>query len=139
MASANQFASRHDYVYDDYDLSLDGIYYYRIKQVDKDGLYTYSKVIAIKKSNNHLLNVEIYPNPVREIMKVEIEIGMDGNIESEILDETGRTVLEPSFAGYKKSGKFSFDIDLGILASGTYILKIKNPHGIVNKKFGVTK
>jgi len=139
LASANQFASRHDYVYDDYDLSLDGIYYYRIKQVDKDGLYTYSKVIAIKKSNNHLLNVEIYPNPVREIMKVEIEIGMDGNIESEILDENGRTVLEPSFAGYKKSGKFSFDIDLGILASGTYILKIKNPHGIVNKKFGVTK
>ncbi|MBK8734948.1 MAG: hypothetical protein IPL98_03310 [Saprospiraceae bacterium] len=38
LASANQFASRHDYVYDDYDLSLDGIYYYRIKQVDKDGL-----------------------------------------------------------------------------------------------------
>ncbi len=139
FSSANQNASQHDYFYDDYDLSLDGIYYYRIMQVDKDGLYTYSKVIAIKKSNSYLLNVEIYPNPVKEFMKVEIEIGKDGMIESEILDETGRIILTPKFGGYKKSGKYSFNIDSDILTSGSYIFKIKNPQGTVNKKFVVTK
>lgn len=38
--------------------------YYRLKEVDLDGSYIYSKVVKVSTSSNSAFHVDIYPNPV---------------------------------------------------------------------------
>ena len=47
---------------------LNGIYYYRIKQTDFDGIYSYSDVMSINLQNT--LNLKVYPNPANEYISV---------------------------------------------------------------------
>jgi len=58
-----------NYSYRDYKL-LSGISYYRLKQIDFDGQYTYSQVevIDLNRPNNF---VNIYPNPASKQIVVE--------------------------------------------------------------------
>ena len=44
---------------------LDGVSYYRLKQTDFDGKYTYSNVVAVYFQNEEdLFNLSVFPNPV---------------------------------------------------------------------------
>jgi len=138
-ASTNQTASRHDYTYDDFNVVSNGVYYYRIKQVDRDGSFTYSKVIAVKKVATKDLNVQLYPNPVRDVLKVEIELGEDGILKVELVDASGKVVITQPFGGFTKSGKHIFELNTSNLSTGNYILKIQSPTKVVNQKFVVTK
>lgn len=47
-----------------------GSNYYRLKQVDRDGTYAYSRIIYIDAKNG--LVSKIYPNPVQSLLTVEI-------------------------------------------------------------------
>ncbi len=49
-----------------------GINYYRLKQTDFDGTYTYSKIQAVKFEESENNDIYIYPNPViGEILNIE--------------------------------------------------------------------
>ncbi len=138
-ASTNLSAARHDYTYDDFDVVANGVYYYRIKQVDRDGSFTYSKVIAVKKVATKDFNVQLYPNPVRDILKVEIELGEDGTLKVEVIDASGKQVMSQPFGGYTKAGKHIYELNTSNLSTGNYIMKIQSPTGVVNQKFAVAK
>jgi hypothetical protein len=56
------FTTQIEQIYTTYDQSpLSGTSYYRLKQTDKDGTSTYSKVVSVK---NFRSNFAVYPNPV---------------------------------------------------------------------------
>ena len=64
--------------------------YYRLKQIDFDGKYEYSDIIniAIEQSNDETVN--IYPNPVSDILNIEIStptIIQITNVNGQILKE----------------------------------------------------
>ncbi|MEO6189252.1 MAG: SdrD B-like domain-containing protein, partial [Saprospiraceae bacterium] len=139
MASANGANSQHLYNHDDLDVNLGGIYYYRIKQLDKDGQYTYSKVISIKVNRKPVFNVSIYPNPVDDLLKVEITVGEETELEVRVFDKSGKNVLTNPFGGFKKVGKYSELLNTSILAAGQYNLQIVTNSGIVNKQFTVLR
>ena len=138
-ASTNLSAARHDYTYDDFNVVANGVYYYRIKQVDRDGSFTYSKVIAVKKTATKEFNVQLYPNPVRDVLKVEVEIGEDGTLKVEVIDASGKQVMSQPFGGYTKAGKHIYELNTSNLSTGNYIMKIQSPTGVVNQKFAVAK
>lgn len=52
-----------------------GTYYYRLKQVDFDGLFGYSKIISIKTERANL--VKVYPNPVADKLTIESEASIN--------------------------------------------------------------
>jgi hypothetical protein len=58
---ANNTSGTHQYISSDQN-PLKGISYYRLKQMDNDGKYTYSKIVAIDLKLNK--DVVLYPNPV---------------------------------------------------------------------------
>ena len=132
-------AADHDYDYLDNGVNRSGIYYYRIKQVDKDGVYNYSKVVSIKISVDRNLGVVIYPNPVNELLKVEFWISDDAEVEVTVFDQAGKNVMSNPFGGFHKSGNYIEDINTSILAPGQYSLQIKTSNGIVNKRFSVSR
>ena len=57
-------AGNSDYSYFDESKGLQGTLYYRLKQVDNDGSFTYSEVVSVKSQlAQSLVAVEVYPNP----------------------------------------------------------------------------
>ncbi len=62
--------------------------------------------------------IEVYPNPVKDILNVSNSAG--GNTVIEIVDATGRMVLTRPLAGNRAA------LDLGHLPSGLYMYQLRN-------------
>jgi len=139
LASEDGLAAKHNYGYDDFDANKSGVYYYRLKQVDKDGHFTYSKIISIQINRSTEFNVSIYPNPVDNLLKVDIKLGEESELEVRVFDKSGKNVLTNPFGGFRKAGTFNELLDTSILPAGQYNLQILTSHGIVNKQFTVLR
>jgi hypothetical protein len=68
---------------------LKAINYYRLKMVDIDGRYTYSKTIAVSALTHNL--VSVFPNPVKDELFIRLQ---DGSTETtlRIVDIKGANV-----------------------------------------------
>lgn len=100
---------------------LRGINYYRLKQLDYDGNFEYSKIIhlSIAASQHHSINLS--PNPVSDILDIQID-DFDGQYFS-IYNVYGQLV---------KTGKFKsnqLSIPVYDLPSGQYYLEIRSDFG----------
>ena len=69
---------------------LTNINYYRLKQVDIDGKFQYSKVVSV---TNHKTNFVVYPNPANDVIKI---LGANSNFEVIIYNILGKEVLRSS-------------------------------------------
>ncbi len=126
-----------NYEYRDYDVSKNGIYYYRIVQFGLDGSSDYSEVISItvdSQSGSHRINV--YPNPVSNQATVEIYSPETVNLfELDIYDKLGRLVKDNVLASEDLSPGFNkFYLNTDVLDRGVY-----NLHIIVDNKIEVKK
>ena len=107
-----------DYKFQDEE-ACTGTIYYRLKQVDIDGRYTYSDVVAVdcKKSL-----VSLAPNPARTSVNLNFYVPQGGNVKVEITDMIGQVMLTRSFDVEK--GFNDRDLDISSLANGVFYLKI---------------
>lgn len=113
--------------------SLKGISYYRLKQVDFNGKFTYSEICSV--TNNGDGNIVFYPNPVKNSLTIDYEFSEKpiSNVIS-ITDVTGKLVsVTSSFADYRVT------LDCSDLAEGIYFLKVLIGEREVVNKFTVQK
>jgi hypothetical protein len=96
--------------------------YYRLKVVDRDGVFKYSSVITISL-NDITGKLTVSPNPAVSEAKVNISSPADGRIEWKLIDNTGRVVLQNS-EHVKKGNGNSFTINMNKLSSGSYYLSV---------------
>ncbi|MEP7196465.1 MAG: SdrD B-like domain-containing protein [Saprospiraceae bacterium] len=129
----------HEYQYDDYDVTKIGTYFYRIKQVDRNGQGNYSRVINIRVNSNKELRLNIFPNPTDELLFVDLGLADDSELEVRIFDETGKNVWTNPFGGFRKAGHYLESLNTSLLASGQYNLQIKTNTGTVNKRFTIAR
>lgn len=99
--------------------------YYRIKQVDLDGNYTYSVIKSLEGKMSAL--VSLYPNPCEQILYLDIPENVSSlNVEVFSLDGTCKIV--------KKLTALDHSINVTNLASGLYLIKSNNStHTFVKK------
>lgn len=64
-------------------------YYYRIKQLDKDGKFTYSSIVTVVIRGEGSY-VNIFPNPVQHILNIQSSIGTTKENKIEIVDVQGK-------------------------------------------------
>ncbi|HOG20547.1 MAG TPA: T9SS type A sorting domain-containing protein, partial [Salinivirgaceae bacterium] len=109
-----------DYAYTD-DTPIAGTNYYRLKQVDFNGLYSYSKVVSVTsdRENGPLESIIVYPNPTTGLVNIIVP-GGDENIHISLYNYNGALLLE-----YRHDPSNTI-IDLSQYASGLYMLKISN-------------
>jgi hypothetical protein len=110
-----------------------GISYYRLKQVDFDGQFTYSDIKRVDL--NAVGNVTIYPNPINvsqgeSILNINNEYSDGGTYQ--VIDQIGNIVLIESEL---PSGANT--INVSDLASGMYFVTIRNGNSIQNLRFVV--
>jgi hypothetical protein len=109
---------------------LQGVNYYRIKQIDFNQEYTYSKVVSseILEANNFA----IYPNPVSDRLNVMSKNTIFGFIEFSLYDILGGKVL--AFQNEVLPNTSAF-IDVSMLNPGMYLLVgISNNKSILQEK-----
>ena len=101
--------------------------YFRLKQVDLDGKFSYSQIKSLrstKQVNSVENNVVIYPNPVRDIMNI---INLESsNYTAKIVDMSGRVIK--SFV--MRNGQNQ--VDVASLKSGIYFISMNDMNGKVN-------
>jgi hypothetical protein len=129
----------HEYTLDDYDINKSQVYYYRIKQVDRNGIGVYSKTISVRVNSNKDMYLNIYPNPTDDLLYVELSIVADSEFEIKIFDESGKNVMTiPNFE-FSKDGFYKETINTSLLIPGHYNLQVKDSKNIVNRRFTITR
>jgi Secretion system C-terminal sorting domain len=94
-----------------------GVNYYRLKQVDFDGTFAYSKVIAINAAGND--KIFVFPNPVTDQLNIQYDQSK-GSAALFLFDAMGRKINTTvgGYAGYYET-KLPTD-----LPAGTYWLRV---------------
>jgi hypothetical protein len=125
LGSANTVNS---YTLTDKNIVDQGVYYYRIKQVDLDGRFTYSPVKTIRfNAGQEGAFWQIYPNPVKRGEPVNLTAiggGIQPNdvIQVQLTNATGQVIGEVKDA-LSNLGK-RINNRTGVLAPGVYTLAI---------------
>lgn len=97
--------------------------YYRLKQVDFDGEFSYSDVVKI--SNENQLDVVVGPNPFSN----EIKVTSTQNIHAiEVIDVTGKVC----FSSNPNSSTYSFKLDN--VNNGVYFIRVNNGEQTISKR-----
>lgn len=110
------------------------ITYYKLKQTDYNGKFTYSDIIAIENSYEGHAVSNIYPNPTNSDIYFDFFTPTSGAINIQVLDYTGRIVLEENVTVVE--GKTNLNTKIGELSKGIYSLKVtfnKTGYRSVNK------
>ena len=103
-----------------------GTSHYQLRQVDRDGKSTLSRVIAVTNKNQTFV-IEKYPNPVTDRLNISIEGTIFGLVELQVLDVRGNLVKKMVIRKDQQSWKGA--IDLSELAKGMYMFQLKSSDG----------
>lgn len=101
-------------------------YYYRLKQTDFDGQFSYSNIIHINCFQNYYDGISLFPNPVTDEINIHFESTIDTEIEYTITDVFGRTVKQEA----KIQSGNEFAIDTKQLTGGVYFFRLIEKQGI---------
>ena len=107
--------------------------YYRLKMVDRDGSYEYSKIVSANNGKSTVVN--LFPNPVQERLNINIESQDINEANIQVINMNGQVVLVSKNSIGRSNTPIS--IDANELQSGIYFIKItdENANVIGKEKF----
>jgi len=111
--------------------------YYRLKQEDKDGGFTYSHIVPIKLADySTQMVVQALPNPFTTTLSVVIRNAIrlaSATDKAELLTADGKLVYRSLIAGWINNGSLTLK-NLPKLPQGVYILKVYIQNEVWNVK-----
>lgn len=130
VASIGNSNTKQSYSFNDQNDNT-GTTYYRLKNVDLDGQFTYSEIKTIKGIGS-VNDVTVFPNPARANTKISV-IGATANSTIQLVDFSGK-ILKNVNSNTINS------LDLTGVKNGTYLIRIidKASNEVVNKKLTVS-
>ncbi|MES2560204.1 MAG: YHYH protein [Bacteroidota bacterium] len=84
-----------DYTFTDENLPK-GVTYYRLKQFDNDGQFTYSGIISVSENSSDI-GLHIFPNPTSDLLILQIGNMLDHDMEIVLTDIQGNKVMQKQF------------------------------------------
>ena len=105
---------------------LRGWNYYRIKQVDLDGKFTYSNIAAVNFAKDNSMMV-LYPNPTKDVLNIEYTSERAGKLELQVIDSKGAVMIKQNMS--VSTGRNLETINVSMLSQGMYILRYQDADG----------
>ncbi len=116
-----------------------GVYFYRLKQIDFNGTYEYFDEIEVNVSGPLTFNLEQnYPNPFNPSTNIKYSVPETGNIRLSVFNTVGEEVAV-LVDGLRQSGIFEVTFDASNLSSGIYLYKLQSANSVQTKKMMLLK
>lgn len=97
-------------------------YYYRLKMVDLNGSFNYSKVVTVEVPSSDVNIDRLYPNPASDIITVDYSIEDNSQALIKVINVDGAIVYTQRH-NFQKGGD-QFQIDVSNFPAGNYWIKI---------------
>ena len=116
-----------------------GKYAYRLKQIDNDGKYKYSKEVEVDLGTpKEFLLAQNYPNPFNPSTVINYQLPVNSNVTLKVFNALGKEVAE-LVNEKKEPGTYSVDFSGANLSSGAYFYRLQAGNFIQTKKFILMK
>jgi hypothetical protein len=96
--------------------------YYRLKQVDLDGNYSYSNIALLSTEEGS--DISLYPNPFNSSTGVFVNALEDANVTIEVKDLMGRSIASTT-SSIVKGGQYLTIEALSTVADGMYLVQVE--------------
>jgi hypothetical protein len=101
-----------------------GNIYYRLKTVDIDGGFTYSKIVVLRLSGSIVKGLTVYPNPFINNLKLQISSDKEIAATIRIINALGQTVVNRTVILQKGENTVVFSTEVQNLKPGIHLLEI---------------
>ncbi|MFY8090914.1 MAG: beta strand repeat-containing protein, partial [Chitinophagaceae bacterium] len=96
--------------------------YYRLKQLDNDGKFSYSNIVLMRGLKTTTLSINgVYPNPTSNVLNLVIASPSDKLLSIRVMDINGKVVVQNS--RNVVSGDNVLQLNIKALAKGTYSIQ----------------
>jgi PKD repeat protein len=122
----------------DYNFISDGVYDVTLKAASGADFTEYSQKVEVMKSVTKVVRIDnpeldVYPNPVKDVVKIKFGSPVDGNIQIGIMNIAGKSVYTQSI---NAQGLIQTEVNVNQLNPGIYFLRIMNgKNRIADRKF----
>jgi Secretion system C-terminal sorting domain len=114
------------YNYEDNSLT-GGSNYYRLREVDNDGIARYSKIISLNDANV-ATKMQVYPNPASAVVNFAVNSNTAGQMSVKIYNLAG--VLVSAREQAVEAGISQQSVAISNLKTGSYIIRITGKSGM---------
>jgi hypothetical protein len=119
-----------EYQFEDENTSDANVLYYRLKQTDYDGTFTYSKIISVQANQKELSLLNAYVEG--DVLTISLASPIDDAINMEIYDMNGKLVVDKTMDMQK--GQNDFSISVANLPQAIYFVRLSNAKFIKTQK-----
>lgn len=131
-----QSTQAHQYQFNDPSVEANGTVYYKLKQVDFDGSFEHSKVIAInlKQSIKEDLTIQnVYPNPFQGRFNVSFRSSNAKPVKVQLLNMNGQVILNRTIKANAGPNTFTYN-EGDQLNPGNYTIILKTDGNQAHQK-----
>lgn len=110
---------------------LKGSNYYRLKQTDIDGSFSYSSVVEVVNSS---YQIEVFPNPLQRNgqLNIQVESQKATSLRIQLLNLMGQVLIDQQATA--DAGNSTHQLDLANISQGYYLVAIETPFERVVRK-----
>jgi hypothetical protein len=104
--------------------------YYRLKQLDFDGNFSFSNITVVNFEENNAL--DLYPNLENDKITIRTKVKEDSESTIQLISfSDGKLMLQTSLSPYETA----LEMDISFLPVGSYIARLVNGYKVFIRKF----
>jgi len=112
--------------------------YYRLKQMDTDGVYAFSEIISLAlKSEKIVVTADFFPNPAQHTAQITLTAEEEGDVTITLYDSFGKTTQTSTQK--LTTGTNQLFLHVADLPKGSYFAKIQAGEQVLYRKLIVAK
>src|SRR5690606_1200453 len=120
-------------------ITAEGKSYYRLKQIDLDGTFSYSNEVEVEITAPKTYSLEQnFPNPFNPETEITFSLAKSDNVTLKIYNILGSEVAT-LVNGFMEAGKHSVRLKASNLTSGVYLYTIKSANFTATRKMILMK
>jgi Secretion system C-terminal sorting domain len=128
-----------DYTFNDNEVAPNIRYYYRLKQVDDNGNFTYTEVVTAEIYGQATLSIKGFiPNPTAGSTSLIITTSKATDVSIQLFDILGQNITTAQ-NHQLAPGANTLDFDFRSLAAGTYTAVLTTGNEVYTKRLVITK
>lgn len=107
------------------------VIYYRLKLVNTDGTFEYSRIVMVTMGRKGDSKMLVYPNPASSSINIQVKWNRRADAQVQVINGTGQVVLRKEIE--LQDGEMNIPLDVEQLAAGVYEIMVKVDEEVVRR------